>query len=68
MGMLQLDPAIPVWIEGKGDGYAIGWIDYSQEHHVLWMVAMNDTGEVWTVANPLVRLQKNMSMGRISGI
>jgi hypothetical protein len=63
--ILQLDPYIPVWIEGRGTGYAIGWKDYSQEHNMLWIVAFDDTGEVWEIPNPKVRLQKNYSMGRM---
>ena len=66
MNILQLNPCIPVWTE-KGEGMAIGWMDYSCEHHLMWIVAMNDTGEVWTLPNPDVRLQKNYSIGRIIG-
>jgi hypothetical protein len=66
MTLLQLSPAIPVWIEGKGEGMAIGWMDYSEEYHLMWIIAFNDTGEVWTVPNPKVRLQKNFSMGRMT--
>ena len=64
MKMLQLNPTIPVWVDGK-EGHAIGWMDYSQEHHLLWIVAFDDTGEVWAIPNPRVRLQKNYSMGRM---
>lgn len=70
MSFTQLNPAIPVDVIGPGpsdlggSGQAIAVIDYSQEHHLLWVVAMNDTGEIWTVPNPSVRLQKNFSLGR----
>lgn len=63
--MIQLNPTIPVWVEGKGTGQAIGWLDYSSEHHLFWIVAFDDTGEVWTLNNTKIRLQKNISMGRI---
>jgi len=64
--ILQLNPPIPMQVLGKGDGYAIAMIDYSQEHHILWVVAMTDTGEIWTVQNPEVRMLKNITMGRLS--
>lgn len=63
--LLQLNPPIPVFVEEKGPGYAIGWNDYSQEHHLGWLIAFDDTGEVWEVPNPKVRLQVNYSMGRM---
>lgn len=65
MTILQLNPMIPVYVLDKGEGYAIAIIDYSQEHHILWIVAMSDTGEVWTVPNPKLRLQWNYSVERI---
>jgi hypothetical protein len=65
MSMLQLNPQIPVYVEGRGTGRAIGWIDYSCEDHLMWIVAFDDGGEVWTLPNPKIRLQKNFSMGRM---
>lgn len=61
--ILQLNPAIPM-ICPKGNGYAIALIDYSQEHHLLWVIAIDETGEIWTYANHEVRMQKNLSLGR----
>lgn len=66
MSMLQLNPTIPVWVDEKGTGHAIGWIDYSQEHHLLWIISFDETGEIWALPNTMVRLQKNISMGRIT--
>jgi hypothetical protein len=68
--MIQLDPYIPVWVSPdwvdcvKGTGYAIGWSNFSQEHHLIWHVAMDIDGSVWEVPNPYIRLQKNFSIGR----
>lgn len=59
----QLNPTIPVEVIDKGKGYAIAVIDYGQEHHLLWIVAMDDTGEVWAAPNPKVRVRPNWSMG-----
>lgn len=62
--ILQLNPPIPVHVIDRGNGFAFLVTDYSQEHHKLWTVAMDDTGEVWDVPNPLIRMQWNWSMGR----
>jgi hypothetical protein len=65
MTMLQLNPMIPVWVEGKGEGYAFLVTDYSQEHHKIWSVVCSKTGEIWGVPNPQIRFQWNYSLGRI---
>lgn len=68
--MIQLNPNIPVVVlkekdgQPSGTGFAIGWIDYSQDHDLLWVVFMDDTRECWIVPNPLIRAQKNYSLGR----
>jgi hypothetical protein len=48
----------------KGSGLALAVIDYGLEHSLLWVVAIDDTGEVWCVPNADVRMQKNWSAGR----
>ena len=60
----QLDPAIPLHVIGKGDGYAIGMIDYGQEHNLIWVTALNANGEIWCAPNPTVRMGRNWTMGR----
>lgn len=62
--LTQLDPPIPLHVLGKGDGYALAVIDYGQEHNLLWVTAIDETGEIWCAPNPQVRMQKNWSMGR----
>lgn len=64
MSFQQLDPPIPVHILDKGSGYAFAVIDYGQEHNLIWVTAINDTGEIWCAPNPRVRLQANWTMGR----
>ena len=64
MAFTQLDPYIPMSCP-KGEGYAIGMIDYSQEHDLLWVIAITDTGEIWTYPNKYVRMLKNISMDRL---
>lgn len=61
--MLQLNPPLPL-LTPKGKGYAHFVIDYSQEHHLFWVVFLDDSGECWTFPNPEVRLQGNPTMGR----
>lgn len=64
MAFTQLDPPIPLEVIDKGKGLAIGLIDYGPEHHLIWVTAIDDTGEIWCAPNPKVRMQKNWTMGR----
>ena len=61
--ILQLNPAIPLETP-KGKGYAHFILDYSQEHDMIWVVFIDETGECWSFRNPEIRLQKNMTFGR----
>ena len=63
--IIQLNPQLPVWIEGKGKGYAFALIDYSQEHDIYFVCALDYNGEIWTVNNKFVRLQENRTLGRV---
>lgn len=60
----QLNPAIPLHVLGKGAGQALAVIDYGPEHNLLWITALDETGEIWCAPNPQVRMQQNWSMGR----
>jgi len=61
---VQLNPPIPVHVIDRGKGYAIATIDYGPEHNLIWVTAMDATGEIWCAPNPSVRLQSNWTMGR----
>lgn len=61
----QLNPPIPLDVIDRGSGHAIGLIDYGQEHNLIWVTAIDASGEIWCAPNPKVRLQKNWTMGRI---
>jgi hypothetical protein len=37
--------------DSKGDRWAHVLIDYSQEHDLLWVVFLDETGECWTLPN-----------------
>lgn len=64
--ILQLNPSIPVLVVSRNvTGECIGWIDYSKEDDLLWIVALDTTGEVWIEPNQNIRLLKNYSIGRI---
>jgi hypothetical protein len=60
----QLNPPIPLTVLDKGNGYAVGVIDYGQEHNLIWVTALSDSGEIWCAPNPKVRFQNNWTMGR----
>ena len=63
--MLQLNPMIPiVRVSDNMEGYAFLIIDYSQEHNLLFTCAMNN-GEIWTLPNQEIRLDKNLSLNRL---
>lgn len=61
--IIQLNPPIPLDTP-KGSGFALFMIDYSQEHNLLFVVAIDETREIWTFSNHLVRMQKNITIGR----
>ena len=61
---VQLDPPIPLMVEDRGNGLAIGVIDYGLEHDLLWVTAIDDSGEIWCAPNHKVRMQANWSAGR----
>jgi hypothetical protein len=61
--ILQLNPALPLQTP-KGKGWAHFLIDYSQEHDLLYVVFLNDTGECWTFPNSQIRMDTNFSLGR----
>lgn len=64
MGFTQLTSSIPVTVQGKGKGSAFAVIDYGEEHNLIWVVALDDSGEIWCSPNPKVRVRSNWTMGR----
>ena len=61
--IVQLNPIIPL-ITPKGKGFAHLVIDYSQEHDLMWVVFIDESGECWTFKNSEVRIVDNLSLGR----
>jgi len=64
MPFVQLPPPLPLHVIGKGDGFAIAVIDYSQEHNLIWVTAISATGEIWCAPNSQVRMTANWTLGR----
>lgn len=60
--LTQLNPPLPLDTP-KGPAYAHLVIDYSQEHYLLFVCFLMDTGECWVFPNRDVKLQANLTMG-----
>ena len=70
----QCDPPLPVTITAKKlppgvqsksqRGWCYGWQSVGIDGHRLWIVVMDDTGEVVDVPQPEVRVDMNWSIGR----
>ena len=55
---------IPIVRRSDGmKGYAFLVIDYSQEHYILFVCAM-DNGDIWALNNKELSMQNNPSLGR----
>lgn len=63
MTIVQLSPTIPMDTP-KGSGQALFLIDYGSEHNIMFTVAIDKTGELWTFDTTKIRMQKNITMGR----
>lgn len=64
MSFQQLNPPIPVHVLDRGAGLAFAVIDYGPEHNLIWVTALDASGEIWCAPNPKVRMQANWTMGR----
>lgn len=65
--ILQLSPPLPLTCP-KGEGHAWLVIDEGPEHDLQWVIAIHDTGEIWTYQNRDVRAVKNITLGRVCEI
>ena len=59
----QLNPPLPL-DTSKGRGYALAVIDYGLEHNLIWVTALNDTGQIWCIPNSDARMLPNWTAGR----
>ena len=62
--ILQLNPPIPVTTP-KGAALAHVLIDYGPEHNLIWVCFNDSNGECWSWSNSDIRIQKNITLGRI---
>lgn len=60
----QLHTPLPVHVPGKGSGLALAVVDYGVEHHLIWVTAMDDGGEIWCIPNPKIRMAANWTFDR----
>lgn len=60
--MTRIEPPIPMRTP-LGDGHALFVTDRGKGHHLDWTIAIDATGEIWTLANPYVRRQTSISDG-----
>ena len=60
--ILQLDPALPL-ATVKGPGFAHFLIDYGQEHDLIWVIFLKESGQCWCLSNKDVRMEQNFTMG-----
>ena len=64
MSFTQLSSPMPIFVIGKGKGLAVAVLDYGPEHDLVWVTAIDETGELWCAPNPQVRMQANWTLGR----
>jgi len=72
--LLQLEPVIPVQVTSKTlpvgvkaksrSGWAYAWKETGIDGHRLWIVVMDETGEVVDVPQPEILVDPNWSYGR----
>jgi|DEB19_MinimDraft_3_1074340.scaffolds.fasta_scaffold38004_2 hypothetical protein len=65
MTITRIDPPLPL-LNPKGKAMAHFLIDYGLEHDLYWVCFQDDTGECWTWNNSVIRLQNNITTGRIN--
>jgi hypothetical protein len=65
--LTQLNPVLPVEVEGKGKGLCFAIIDYGEEHNLLYVTIIDETHEIWAAPSYKVRGRENWSMGRTHG-
>lgn len=62
--ILQLNPIIPM-VSPKGKCYAHFLIDLGPDMDIQWVCFQDETGECWAWQNREIRIQKNITLGRI---
>jgi hypothetical protein len=68
----QLAQQIPVTVTegppgvhiGNGRGYCIAWERHSMDWHLLWIVVLDESGQVIVAPNKFIRVDPNWTAGR----
>ncbi len=60
----ELKQPLPMTVEGHGTGLAFAVIDYGFETDLLWVVILDEGGEIWCAPNRAVRVRSNWTAGR----
>ena len=68
MAMLQLDPPIPLALESGEPVWALAILDYGPDYDSLFLVACQNSRELWWLPNSKLRLGDNVSLGRAPGL
>jgi hypothetical protein len=63
--ILQLNPALPLWHKDKGNFLAHFIHDPGIENEILFTGILEDSGEIWTFNNKVLRGQRNITIGRL---
>lgn len=71
MNLIQLPIPFPIeivggkgWAGPTGPGMAVGWFQPHIEHHIVWIIFLDSTGQCWEVENPFIRARPNFTWGR----
>lgn len=65
MSLLQLNPPLPVQTTDGRKGFAHVLADAGQESESLLFVALDTSRELWWFRNRDLRIQDNLTLGRI---
>lgn len=65
--MLQLNPALPLRHIEKGNFLAHVIHDDGIECEIMFTGFLEETGEIWTFTNKVLRAQTNITIGRTFG-
>ena len=63
--MIQLNPPLLFRDSNFRSVTAYMALDYSQEHNTLFLCGYHDTRELWWVPHTELRLENNISLGRV---
>ena len=63
--LTQLNPPLPL-LTPKGKAWAHLVIDYGPEADLMWVCFQDEDGACWTWSNRDVRIQANVTIGRVT--